>query len=133
MRLSGFIPTRFPVKYLLFVLIILATVVLLAYAPIYPEKRLGPMAAASIRNGVTTNHQVRALLGAPQSVARQIPMRQPDGSEPLPAKLVASEIWTYWTGTSHELPFVGKRARYLVTVFLDERGIVLDCQTELLN
>ena len=123
-------------RYFLLCLAFLVVLVLIVYGPVYPAKRLGPMAAASIRNGITTSHQVHALLGTPQSVVRQVPMRQPPGSEPLPAKLVASEIWTYWTDTGREamaLPSLAKRSRYVVTVFFDARGIVVDCATELLN
>jgi hypothetical protein len=98
------------------------------------NNRLGPAAVSNIRNGITTKEQVRALLGAPQSTERQQPIRQPSGVEPLPAKYTASEIWAYWTDVNPRHLFSisapAKQSRYLVVIYFDERGVVLDCQTE---
>jgi len=101
------------------------------------NKRLGPTAVSTIRNGITTKEQVRALLGAPQSTERQEPIRQPSGAEPLPAKYTASEIWAYWNNVNprHLLSISApnRQERYLVVIYFDERGVVLDCQTEVTN
>ncbi len=98
------------------------------------RKRLGPVAAATIRNGISTKFEVRALLGAPRTIERRVPVRQPVGTEPLPAKYTASEIWTFQTSeaqNSASLNPAMKHPRYIVVVFFDERGIVLDCRTEM--
>ncbi len=99
--------------------------------------RLGPAAVSTIRNGITTKEQVRALLGAPQSTALQQPIRQPPGVETLPVKYTASEIWAYWTEVNPRHLFSisapDKQERYLVVIYFDERGVVLDCQTEVTN
>lgn len=91
------------------------------------KNRLGPVAVASIRNGITTKGEVRALLGKPQEIQMQVPVRQPPGAAPLPAKYAASEIWELSaTGTTA----TAKKLRYFIVVYFDERGVVLDCQTE---
>lgn len=101
------------------------------------NNRLGPSAVSTIRNGITTKEQVRALLGAPQSTERQQPIRQPTGGVPLPAKYTASVIWAYWTDVNPRHLFSisapAKQERYLVVIYFDERGVVLDCQTEVTN
>jgi len=98
------------------------------------NKRLGPAAVSTIRNGITTKEQVRALLGAPQSMDRQLPIRQPAGGEPLPAKYTACEIWEYWTTINprHLLSSSApdRQEKYFVVIYFDERGVVLDCETE---
>ena len=102
--------------------------------PAPSNNRLGPSAVSTIRNGITTKEQVRALLGAPQSTALQQPIRQPPGVETLPVKYTASEIWAYWTDVNPRHLFSisapDKQERYLVVIYFDERGVVLDCQTE---
>lgn len=98
--------------------------------------RLTPALVANIRAGVTTKEQVRALLGAPQSTKTQLPLSQPAGAASLPAKLTASEIWGFWRDrrkSSFPRPFADAAAgtaRYLVIVYFDDRGTVLDCQSE---
>ena len=103
-------------------------------APAPGNKRLSPIAVATIRNGITTKAQVRTLLGAPQSMDRQLPIRQPAGGDPLPAKFTASEIWEYSTNVNprHLLSASApdRQERYFVVIYFDERGVVLDCETE---
>jgi outer membrane protein assembly factor BamE (lipoprotein component of BamABCDE complex) len=98
------------------------------------SKRLSPAMVASIRNGVTTKLQVRGLLGAPQSVKTQLPVQQPPGTEPLPVKYLASEIWAFWSDKKQSKPFfalgAAKTSRYLVIIYFDAQGVVLDCQSE---
>ncbi|KAB0665613.1 hypothetical protein F6V25_07780 [Oryzomonas japonica] len=112
---------------------LIAIVLLLMYRPVFPTKHLGPAAAAAIRKGTTNKAQVRALLGEPQSAERQVPLRQVPGTEPLPAKYTASEIWTYWTVSRHKssnaAPGTGP-AHFFIIVFFDARGMVLDCDTK---
>lgn len=106
---------------------------LLVYRPVFPTKHLGPAAAATIRKGKTTKYQVRALLGDPPYIDRQVPIRQTPGTEPLPAKFTASEIWTYRTYSRHGATNAApgaKSPRYCITVFFDAQGTVLDCETE---
>jgi len=113
-------------------MVIISTVVFLVYRPVYPTKHLGPAAAATIRKGRTDKHQVQALLGPPQLVERQLPIRQPAGSEPLPARYLASEIWTYRMEIRHgraNAPSGAKPARSFIIVFFDAQGRVLDCET----
>ena len=123
-------------KFLLSTLALLVVAVLLFFAPEYPRRaeRLSPTAVASIRNGVTTKEQVRALLGPPQSVKLQTPVQQPPGVEALPAKDLASEVWGYWSERKQRGSFFSrgpaKVSRYLVIIYLDGRGVVIDCQTE---
>ena len=103
-------------------------------APAPGNKRLSPIAVATIRSGITTKAQVRTLLGAPQSMDRQLPIRQPAGGEPLPVKYVASEIWEYSTTINprHLLSASAsdRQEKYFVVIYFDERGVVLDCETE---
>jgi len=101
------------------------------------NSRLNPSVAAAIRKGTTTKDQVRALLGDPQSTKTQLPVPQPPGIEPLPAKWTASEIWAYWTKSDQKplvsLPFASARPKhssYAVFIFFDGQGVVLDCQSE---
>jgi hypothetical protein len=120
-------------KRLLLSTLFIAAVLLFVYRPVYPTKHLGPTAAAAIRTGKTNKAQVRALLGEPQSIERQVPLRQTPGIEPLPAKYLASEIWTYWTVSKHRSSDAApgtKPARFCVVVFFDAQGIALDCETE---
>jgi hypothetical protein len=99
---------------------------------------LTPARVATIGQGVKTKEQVRALLGAPQSSKTQLAISQPAGAPPLPAKYAASEIWAFWTSSKKQslftLPFTSPAAandaKYLVLVYFDERGIVVDCQAE---
>jgi hypothetical protein len=127
------------VKHALPFLTLLIAVLLTACgcAPAPGNNRLGPSAVSTIRNGITTKEQVRALLGAPQSTERQQPIRQPSGVEPLPVKYTASEIWAYWTDVNPRHLFSisasTKQERYLVVIYFNERGVVLDCQTEVTN
>jgi hypothetical protein len=99
--------------------------------------RLSPNVTASLRRGVTTKEQVRALLGAPQSTKTQVPVIQPAGADPLPAKLTASEIWAYWKSSDLKplvaLPIISAKPRhtsYTVIIFFDSTGMVLDCEIE---
>jgi hypothetical protein len=121
-------------KRLLLCTLFVAALLLIAYHPVYPTKNLGPAAAATIRKGKTTKYQVKALLGAPQLVARQVPLRRTPQTESLPAKYLASEQWTYWTygkhGPATAKPGAGP-ARFFVVVFFDAQGTVLDCESEL--
>lgn len=106
----------------------------IAYRPVYPTKKLGPAAAAAIRKGKTTKNQVQALLGTPQFVERQVPLRRTPETESLPAKYLASELWTYWTYSRHETANArpgAKPSRFYIIVFFDAQGTVLDCETEL--
>lgn len=123
-------------KRLLLCTLLIAVVLLLVYRPVFPTKHLGPAAAAAIRKGTTNKAQVRALLGEPRSIERQVPVPvqpQAPGVAPLPAKYTASEIWTYWTVSKHKSSDAApgtKPARFCVVVFFDAKGIVLDCETE---
>jgi hypothetical protein len=115
-------------------MIAISLLLFVVYRPVYPTKQLGPAAAAAIRKGTTTKQQVHALLGAPQLMERQVPIRQPAGIEPLPAKYLASEIWTYRTYSRHKTENAAPGAKlsyYFIIVFFDARGTVLDCETEL--
>jgi hypothetical protein len=101
------------------------------------NSRLNPAVAASIQKGITTKDKVRALLGNPQSTKTQLPVIQPPGVAPLPAKRTASEIWAFWNTTDRKplvaLPFTAAKpqgASYTVIIYFDERGVVLDCETE---
>jgi len=118
-------------KRLLLCMIFIFTLLLVIYRPVYPTKQLGPAAAAAIRTGKTNKQQVHALLGAPQLMERQVPIRQPAGTEPLPAKYLASEIWTYRTSSRRGAANAASGARpfrYFIIVFFDARGLVLDCE-----
>ncbi len=99
------------------------------------NRKISSVKVAAIRSGLTKD-QVRALLGDPQSLKTQVPVRQPPGVSPLPAKYTASEIWAFWssnnTGSSLHLPFTARapeKPPCTVIVYFDERGTVLDCQT----
>ena len=121
-------------KRLLLCTLFAAGLLLIAYRPVYPTKKLGPAAAATIRKGKTTKYQVQALLGTPQAVEKQAPLRRTPVTESLPAKYLASEQWTYWTNSMHGSAAAkpgAKPARYVIVVFFDAQGTVLDCETEL--
>jgi outer membrane protein assembly factor BamE (lipoprotein component of BamABCDE complex) len=101
-------------------------------------RNLSPGIIASIRNGVTTRDQVRVLLGAPQSLKTQVPITQPPGLNPLPAKHTATEIWAYWI-TKESKPGLARKllksakSRYTsltVIIYFDGNGIVLDSQVQ---
>jgi len=94
------------------------------------KSRLSPVAAATIRNGMTTKMEVRALLGTPNEMLTQVPIRQPAGAPPLEAKYTASEIWEYGRNASGKADARAMASSYFVIVFFDERGVVLDCETE---
>ncbi len=123
-------------KFLFSILAVVIVGALLLAAPDYPRRssRLSPTAVASIRNHITTKPQVQALLGPPQSVKRQVPLQQSAGAEPLPAKFAASEIWAFWSESKKGGSFFSRgparSSRYLVIIYFDERGVVLDCQAE---
>jgi hypothetical protein len=123
-------------KVLLPTLALLVVAGLLLVAPDYPRRamRLSPTAVASIRNGITTKAQVQALLGPPQSVKLQAPVQQPPGVEALPTKYLASEVWGFWSEKEQRgsffSPSAAKSSRYLVIIYFDGRGVVLDCQSE---
>jgi len=102
------------------------------------NKNLTTGISASIRNGVTTKEQVRALLGAPQSQKAQVPITQPPGLNPLPAKLTATEIWAYWI-TKESSPGLARKllksaksrhSSLTVIIYFDGNGIVLDSQVQ---
>ncbi|HEX9078206.1 MAG TPA: hypothetical protein VF795_01380 [Desulfuromonadaceae bacterium] len=100
------------------------------------NKGISAVKLAAIRNGMTTKDQVRTLLGDPQSSKMQVPVRQPQGVPPLPAKYIASEIWAFWSrsdkGPSFHLPFAPRSVEKppcTVIIYFDERGTVLDCET----
>lgn len=121
-------------KRLLLCTMFVAALLLIAYHPVYPTRKLGPAAAATIRKGKTTKYQVQALLGTPQLVERQVPLRRTPETESLPAKYLASELWTYWTYKRHGSATAkpgAKPARFFIVVFFDAQGTVLDCETEL--
>jgi hypothetical protein len=94
------------------------------------RRGLSPVAAASIRNGITTKMEVAGLLGPPREVLTQVPIRQPKGAPPLEAKYTASEIWEYSNAAQASSGSPAAGAIYMVTVFFDERGIVIDCETD---
>lgn len=94
------------------------------------KMRLSPVAAATIRNGLTHKMEVFALLGAPSEIVTQVPIRQPQGAAPLEPKYTASEIWQYSEKASEKVDAGATPASYYVTVFFEEHGVVLDCQTE---
>ncbi|MGD0586898.1 MAG: hypothetical protein ABSA86_14190 [Oryzomonas sp.] len=121
-------------KRLLLCTVFVAALLLIAYRPVYPTKKIGPAAAAAIRKGKTTKYQVQALLGTPQFVERQVPLRRTPEAESLPEKYLASEQWTYWTYSRHGSATAkpgAKPARFFIVVFFDTQGTVLDCETEL--
>ena len=119
---------------LVFAFVIVGIVTYFSTVSTRNEKRLGPAAVATIKNGVTSKLQVQALLGVPQSAEKQIPIRQPAGAEPLPTKYTATEIWAYWSDDKKKSlvkASAGSRpSRFMAIIYFDERGIVLDCQTE---
>lgn len=119
-------------KRLLFCAVFGAALLLVVYRPAFPTKHVGPAAAATIRKGKTTKQQVRALLGDPQDIERQVPIRQTSGTELLTARYFASEIWTYWTYSRHGTVAApgARHSRYFVVVYFDAQGTVLDCETE---
>jgi hypothetical protein len=99
--------------------------------------KLAPGAVAAIQKGVTTKDQVRALLGPPQSMKTQVPVLQPPGLAPLPAKQTASELWAFWNSSDRKplvaLPFIAAKphhASYTVIIFFDAQGVVLDYDIE---
>lgn len=102
------------------------------------NRGLNPDKVSLIQKGTATKEQVRALLGTPQSTKTQIPVYQPPGTTPLPAKQTASEIWAYWANRVQKqrltLPLTapGKahQSSYTVIVYFDAHGVVLDCQTQ---
>jgi hypothetical protein len=102
------------------------------------NRSLTPDRVAAVGKSATTKEKVRALLGAPQSIKTQLAMSQPAGAPPLPAKYAAAEIWAFWTSSRKRslltLPFASSAAtddaKYLVLVYFDERGMVLDCRAE---
>ena len=125
----------FPKKFLLPGAAVLLAAAFLFFGPSYPRRasKLSPASVASIRSGITSKAQVQALLGPPQVVNHQVPVRQPPGTETLPVKYLASEIWMYWTRSEKRSWFrsrAAERLGYGVTLFFDERGTVLDCQVE---
>jgi len=95
-------------------------------------------AVASIRNGVTTRDHIRALLGTPLSVKTQMPIARPPGSQTLPAKLAASEIWAYRISRNSNPGLAKKlmkseKPRYsstTVIIYFDGDGVVLDSKVE---
>jgi hypothetical protein len=127
-------------KFLLFCCAYLITGLLSACTIDHTEgnSRLSPTVTAAIRKGITSKDQVRALLGDPQSTKTQRPVPQPSGIAPLPAKLIASEIWAFWTKSDRKplvtLPFITparpQHSSYTVFIFFDAQGVVLDCQFE---
>jgi hypothetical protein len=97
--------------------------------------KVTPDAVATIRKGMTTKEQVRAVLGPPLSTKTQLPIHPPPGAAPLPAKLTAAEVWGFWnggrqgkTGLFSTAPPVN--TGYTVIIFFNEQGIVLDYQAE---
>ncbi len=98
--------------------------------------RLSPDRVAAIKNGITTKEQVRAILGPPLSTKIQVPISQPAGVAPLAVKLIATEIWAFRSsGYKHfffNLRFLpsGPKTSYTVIIYFDERGTVLDYETE---
>jgi hypothetical protein len=121
-------------KRLLFCTVFVAALLFIAYRPVYPTKKPGPAAAAAIRKGKTTKYQVQALLGAPQIVERQVPLRRTPETESMPAKYLATELWTYWTYGRHGSATAkpgAKPSRFFIVVYFDAQGIVLDCETGL--
>ncbi|HEY6006910.1 MAG TPA: hypothetical protein VIU40_01200, partial [Geobacteraceae bacterium] len=76
----------FPKKFLLPGAAVLLAAAFLFFGPSYPKRTsiLSPAAVASIQSGITTKAQVRALLGPPQAVNHQVPVRQSPGAETLP-------------------------------------------------
>ena len=121
-------------KRLLLCTMFVAAILLIAYRPVYPTKKLGPAAAAAIRTGKTTKYQVQALLGTPQFVVKQVPLRRTPETESLPAKFLASEQWTYWTYSRHGSATAkpgSTTSRFFIVVLFDDKGTVLDCETRL--
>jgi hypothetical protein len=100
--------------------------------------RVTPGIVTSIHKGATTREQVRTLLGPPQSVKTQLPIAQPPGLQPLPARRTASEIWAYWIsrdskpGIASKLLNSAKPRHKSITIliYFDANGIVLDSQVE---
>jgi hypothetical protein len=99
--------------------------------------RLNPAVAAAIKKGVTSKDQIRALLGAPQSMKIQVPIVLPPGVTSLPAKQTATEIWAFWNSSARKpavtRPFIASKrdhASYTVIIFFDAHGIVLDYSIE---
>ena len=93
------------------------------------KSRLSPVAAATIRNGITGKAEVFALLGSPRDIVTQVPIGQGKGIPALEAKYIASEIWYYYENAPEKAIAGATPSAYLVTVFFDGRGIVLDCET----
>ena len=118
-------------KHMLFCSLFLIAVLCTVYSTdtFRHKSRLSLVAAATIRNGITRKTEVFALLGPPRDIVTQVPIRQLPGTPPLDAKNLASEVWHY-CGDAPEKAIAGAtQAAYFVTVFFDEGGIVLDCET----
>jgi len=102
------------------------------------NRNLNPATVASVRNGVTTREQVRALLGAPLSQKTQVPVPQPPGLSPLPAKRTAAEIWAYRIAKESKAGLVRKllksdrprHSSFTVIIYFDGNGVVLDSETQ---
>jgi hypothetical protein len=126
------------VKAALLCFFLLVTVILTACGPGQNKghRQLSVTAVSTIKNGVTTKRQVLDLFGNPNTSKRQLATRQSPNAPSLPTKYLASEIWGYWTDSNDSSSFSSffssnaKQQRYLVIIFFDERGIVMDCETE---
>ena len=80
--------------------------------------------------GVTTQDEVLAELGPPDSISRPLEMTSPFFSKPLPdAPSDATEIWSYWSyqvkNTGQLDPRDPVDSRQLLEIFFDKEGRVV--------
>lgn len=104
------------------------------------NENLKPEMVAQVVKGKSTKQDVLSLLGPPQSTSTRSPlntMQQQPGSPTLPVSLTAAETWSYWShnieGSAVVLPFYAqtssKSSNYIVSIFFDDKGTVLDIST----
>lgn len=76
--------------------------------------------------GVTTQDEVLAELGPPDSISRPLEMTSPFFSKPLPdVPSDATEIWSYWSYQGQLDPRDPVDSRQLLEIFFDKEGRVV--------
>ncbi|BET59084.1 hypothetical protein [Geobacter sp. 60473] len=102
------------------------------------NENLKPEMVTQIQKGKTTQQDILSLFGPPQTTRKQtIPKSDGAAQVNLPVHLTAVETWSYWShnteGTAVVVPFYAqtttKSSNYILTVFFDESGTVIDYQT----
>lgn len=102
------------------------------------NENLKPDMVTQIQKGKTTQQDLLSLLGPPQTTRKQtIPKSTGNTPVNLPVHLTAAETWSYWShnteGTAVVVPFYAqtttKSSNFILTVYFDETGTVIDYQT----